>query len=233
MKRLIWAPLLLAAAGSTLLLASCSGSESGPGEKMTETEFETKIAATIVFDPALLRTGDRVVYFVKRAGENQTQTYNWTAVAEEPGAVWIENKVPFDPRPMIVKTKIERGGKVLEQWIGEPGGIPGQTYPSRRQNGNEPEPKRDSQSAKADSKEVPDRIVVGGHTYDCTRVTTSLAYPDGRKSTMINWFSKEVPFAVSPALGGLVKRQFGKLSMELVTGDRNGKSELVIPPTQK
>ncbi|HVR86175.1 MAG TPA: hypothetical protein VMU54_17770, partial [Planctomycetota bacterium] len=174
MKRSTLASLILALAAWPLLLAACSGSESGPGEKMTETDFETKIAAAIVFDPALLTTGDRVVYFVKRTGENQTQTYSWTAVGEETGAVWIENKVPFDPRPMIVKTKIERGGKVLEQWIGEPGGIPGQTYPNPRQSGSEPKPVRDSQVAKADSKEATDRIVVGGHSYDCTRVTTHL-----------------------------------------------------------
>jgi len=217
---------------SLLLLAAAFGC-GGSGEKMTETDFETKIASAIAFDPALLKTGDRVVYFVKRAGDNQTQTYTWTAVAEEPAAVWIENKVPFDPRPMIVKTKIERGGKVLEQWIGEPGGIPGQTYPTPRQSGNDPKPVRDSDSAKADSKEAPDRIVVGGRPYDCTRVTTHLSYPDGRRSTMINWFSKEVPFAASQALGGLVKRQFGKLTMELVAGDRNGRSELEIPPPQK
>jgi len=223
MKQMILAPLLLAA-------AACSGDG---GEKMTENDFETKIAAAIAFDPSLLQTGDRVVYFVKRSDVNQTQTYTWTTVAEEPGSVWIENKVPFDPRPMIVKTKIERGGKVLEQWIGEPGGIPGQTYPNPRQAGTGPKPVRDSETAKADSKEAPDRIVVGGRSYDCTRVTTNLVYPDGRKSTMINWFSKEVPFAASKALGGLVKRQFGRLTMELVAGDRNGKSELVIPPPQK
>jgi len=231
MKRLMMAPwILLVAAGSTWLTAGCCG---GAGEKMTESDFETKIAAAIAFDPALLTTSDRVVYFVKRSDVNQTQTYTWTAVAEEPGAVWIENKVRFDPRPMIVKTKIERGGKVLEQWIGEPGGIPGQTYPNPRQGGSEPKPVRDSDSAKADSKEAPDRIVVGGHAYECTRVTTNLVYPDGRRSTMINWFSKEVPFAASKALGGLVKRQFGRLTMEVVAGDHNGKSELVIPPPQK
>src|SRR6516165_8200764 len=117
MKKLTLAPLLL-------LAAACADSGSAGG-RMTETDFETKIASAIVFDPSLLRMGDRVVYFVKRSGENQTQTYSWTAAGEEPGAVWIENKVPFDPRPMIVKTKLERaGGQVLEQWIGEPGGIP-------------------------------------------------------------------------------------------------------------
>ena len=225
MKRLSLAPLLL--------LAACAG-PGGSDEKMSETEFETRIASAIVFDPSLLKAGDRVVYFVKRAGENQTQTYTWTAVGDEGGAVWIENKIPFNPKPMIVKTKIERaGGKVLEQWVGEPGGKPAQTYPSRKQGAAEPRPVRDSGSAKAEAQATPDTIVVGGRSYACTKVTTNLAYPDGRKSTMINWFSKEVPFAPSAALGGLVKRQFGRLTMELVAGDRNGKSELVIPPPEK
>ena len=219
MKRMLLAPLFLIA-------ASC-GSGGGSGERMTETDFETKIASSITFDPSLLKTGDRVVYFVKRTGDNQSQKYSWTAVDEGGGAVWIENKVPFEPRPMIVKTKVERTGKVLEQWIGEPGGDPGKTYPNAHSDEG-PRPIRDASTAKADSKEDPDRIVVGGKPYDCTRVTTNLVYPDGRKSTMINWFSKEVPFAASKALGGLVKRQFGRLSMELVVGDHSGQSEMQI-----
>jgi hypothetical protein len=226
MKRLIFAPLLILAA------AGCAD----PGasdDRVSETDFETKIASAIVFDPSLIKTGDRVVYFVKRSGENQTQTYTWAAVGEEPGSVWIENKVPFDPRPMIVKTKLDRGGTVLEQWIGEPGGVPGKTFPSSRQGAPSPKPVRDSSSAKADSNQMPETIMVGGRSYACTRVTTNLVYPDGRKSTMVNWFSKDVPFPASKELGGLVKRQFGRLSMELVAGDQNGKSELVIPPPEK
>jgi len=225
MKRMMMAPLIL-------ILASCSSNGDTAGEKMTETDFETKIATAIAFDPSLLKVGDRVIYFVKRTGENTTQKYQWSAVAEETGAIWIENKVPFDPRPMIVKTKIERSGKVLEQWIGEPGGVPGKTYPTSRPEEG-PRPVRDANSAKADSKEELDRIVISGKSYDCTRVTTNLVYPDGRKSTMINWFSKEVPFPASKALGGLIKRQFGRLSMELAVGDHSGQSEMPIQAPMK
>jgi hypothetical protein len=223
---MILAPLIL-------LAAACASKEpEGAGMKMTETEFETKIATAIAFDPALLKVGDRVIYFVKRAGENQTQKYAWSAVSEEGGAIWIENKVPFDPRPMIVKTKLDRSGKVLEQWIGEPGGLPGKTYPSGHTDEG-PRPVRDASSAKADSKEEVDRIVISGKSYDCTRVTTNLVYPDGRKSTMVNWFSKEVPFPPSKALGGLIKRQFGRLTMELAVGDRSGQPEMAIPTPMK
>jgi hypothetical protein len=212
---------------AVVLVAGCS-SGGGPAEKPAETEFENKIASAIMFDPGLLRPGDRVVYLVKRTGEN-SQRYIWTAVGEDAAGVWIENSVPFESSRMVVKTKIDRAGKVLEQWVGEPGGVPGQTYP-KIGTAEAPKPVRDSSAAKSDSKEEPDRITVGGKPYDCTRVTTVLAYPDGRKSTMINWFSRDVPFPASKQLGGLVKRQFGRLSMELVVGDRTGKAELQIPP---
>lgn len=143
-----------------LLTASCSsgGGQAGPS---AETEFETKIATSIAFDPALLRQGDRVVYFVKRSGETQTQKHSWAAVSDEGATLWIENNVPFDGGRMVSKTKIDRSGKVLEQWVGEPGGIPGQRY-SSAQAGPAPRPVRDSSTAKADSKEEPDRVVVGG-----------------------------------------------------------------------
>ena len=214
-----------------LLLAGCS-SPPAQGEKMSESDFENKIASSISFDPLLIKVGERVVYFVKRTGDLQTQTYSWSAVAEEGGAIWIENKVPFDPRGMIVKTKLERSGKMLEQWVGEPGGKPGQTYPTLHPT-DAPTHVRDSGSAKADSKEEPDKIVVGGKPYDCTRVTTVLTYPDGRKSTMINWFSRDVPFAASKALGGLVKRQFGRLTMEIAGDSKNARPELQIPLPEK
>jgi hypothetical protein len=133
-----------------------------------------------------------------------------------------------------VKSKLDRAGKLLEQWVGEPGGDPGRTFPPPT-GGPAPAPKsvRDSSGAKADSKEEPDRIVVGGKPYDCTRVTTVLAYPDGRKSTMTNWFSREVRFAPTRTLGGLVKRQLGRLSMELVVSDRDAKPEMQVPAPQK
>lgn len=213
-----------------LVLAGCSSGGGSQAEHMTVKEYETKIASSIAFDPMLVKVGEKVVYFVKRVGDTETQRYSWSAVAEEGLSVWIENKVPFAPRDMIVKTKLERSGKVLEQWVGEPGGIPGQTYPTPRAT-EPPKGNRDSGSAKADSREEPDKITVGGRPYDCTRVTTVLTYPDGRKSTMTNWFSKEVPFAASRELGGLVKRQFGPITMEIAGSDPKGaKSELQIPP---
>jgi hypothetical protein len=216
------------ALAALLLFAAAACSSSGGGDKRTEADFENDMASSIMFDPALLKAGDRVVYFVKRTGEAETQKYAWSAVSEDRDSVWIENSIPWNAKRAIVKSKLDRSGKLLEQWVGEPGGVPGQTWPTPTAT-QPPKPVRDSAGAKADSKEEPDRIVVGGKPYDCTRVTTVLAYPDGRKSTMTNWFSKEVPFAPTRTLGGLVKRQFGRLTMELVAGDHNAKAEMQIP----
>jgi hypothetical protein len=227
MKKALLA-VLIVSGGSTLLTTSCS-SGGGQGEQLTETDFETKIATSIAFDPSLLKSGDRVSYLVKRTGEN-SQRYSWSAVSEDRAGLWIENNMPFQVSRMVVKTKLDRSGKILEQWVGEPGGVPGQTFPTLKGGQAQPKPVRDSASASADSKEEPDRIVVSGQPYDCTRVTTVLTYPDKRKSTMINWFSKDVPFAASRPLGGLVKRQFGRLTMELIKVDRDARPELLIPP---
>jgi len=129
-----------------LFTASCS-SGGGPAEQPAESDFENKIASALMFDVALLRTGDRVVYLVKRTGEN-SQRYIWSAVSEDAGAVWIENAVPFESSRMVVKTKFDRAGKMLEQWVGEPGGVPGQTYP-KLQSGEAPKQVRDSSAAKS------------------------------------------------------------------------------------
>ena len=205
-----------------LLLASCASPSGSPaGSGLSDAEFETQMASVIQFDPALVRAGEKVVYFVKRQGENQTQTHSLAAVGEEGAALWIERKVPHDAGFMVVKSKIDRTGKLLEQWVGEPGGSPGKTYPHPRKS-EEPPVRRDSSGAKADSKNEPDSVVLGGKTYTCTRVTTVLNYPDGRRSTMVNWFSKEVPFPASSELGGLVKRQFGRLTMDLAFSSPTG-----------
>src|SRR6185295_9510192 len=131
-----------------LLLATGCSSGSG-GEKMTESDFENEIASTIMFDPALLKSGDRVVYFVKRTGETETQKYTWSAVAEDRGSIWVETSLPWRAGRVIYKSKLDRGGKLLEQWVGEPGGTPGQTYPSPA-TGTAPKQVRDFAAAKAD-----------------------------------------------------------------------------------
>jgi hypothetical protein len=90
--------------------------------------------------------------------------------------------------------------------------------------------RRDSSAAQPKVKEEPDTLLIGGKAYACTKVTTELTYAGGRKSTMVNWMSKDVPFAGQLTHGGLVKRQFGRITMELVDyGAQGARPELAIP----
>ena len=51
---------------------------------------------------------------------------------------------------------------------------------------------------------------------------------------MVNWFSKEVPFAGQKNYGGLIKRQFGRFTMELALfGSEPPRAELEIPAPGK
>jgi hypothetical protein len=215
---------------AALLAAGCSPSRTvAPADDLAT---EKTLASQLAFDVTQVRKGDWVLYTVKLLGQAKTDYYKWAAVEEEGAAIWIENKYPAppNPAPLVMKIKVERAtGKVLEIWRGEPGGIPGKTYPSPR-SVEEPKPRRDSSASQPQTREEPDVIQVGGKTFRCTRVTTTLSYPDGRKSTLTNWFSKDVPFPASAALGGLVRRQFGRLTMEILdSGTGMARPELEIP----
>src|SRR6185436_12718166 len=103
MKKLLLAILLIT--------GGCS-SGGGQSDSISEADFETKIATSIAFDPALLKNGDRVSYLVKQTGEN-SQRYTWSAVSEDRAGLWIENNMPFNVSRMVVKTKLDRSGKIL------------------------------------------------------------------------------------------------------------------------
>jgi len=144
--------------------------------------------------------------------------------------VWIENR---RPGPLIVKAKLDREGNLLEQWVGEPGKTPTRVHPDPRRPSAPPPPRRDPASASAATEERPETLEIAGRTYACTRVTTVLTYPDGRRSAMVNWLSPEVPFPVlvgGKPRGGLVRRQIGRLTVELIAHGRDARPELPLPP---
>jgi len=124
-------------------------------------------------------------------------------------------------------------GMFLEHWRGEPGSpAPAKVYPREGATKDAPV-QRDPSKAQSEIQEAVDQITVGGKTWTATRVTTTLVYPDGRKSVLTDWYHKDVPFSVvvgGKSYGGLVKRQFGRLTMELLDSDSKGaRSELEIP----
>jgi hypothetical protein len=215
-----------------LVLAACAPSRENPPAPADDLEFEMTLASQLAFDPAAVRPGQYVLY-VARVEGGPVQTLRWAAFAGEGDTLWIENRrpAPPNPRPMVIKSRLDRTGKLLEQWVGEPGGTPARTYPRKDAAAPSatPAPRRDPSAAQARIDEQPDRIVAGGKTYACTRFTSTLAYPDGRTSTLRQWFSKDVPFPASPALGGLVRRSFGRFTMELLASGEDARPELEIP----
>ena len=232
MKRLACA-LLLAAATA----AGCGPSAPAkpPGDAPDELKFEMGIASQIAFDVTALKRGEKSMYAVRLVGKTQPDYVKYAVVDDDATSVWIENTVPADPRPFVIKSRYDRkNAKLLERWAGEAGSaMPAKLYP-REGRKVEEAPHRDSSQARADFKEEPDQISVAGKTWMATRVTTTLSYPDGRKSVLTDWYHKDVPFSVvienKRVLGGLLKRQFGRLTMELVTWDAKGaRAELEIP----
>jgi hypothetical protein len=236
MKRL--AALLMAA-----VAAGCSSSSSPqqpPANSPDELRFEMGVASLIAYDVTKLKRGEKAIYSIKLLGSSKTDYVKNAVVDDDATSIWIENTVPGDPRPFIFKSRYERKtGKLLETWAGEPGtSKPAKYYPRKGETKENPLPQRDSSGAQPQFKEEADQIMVGGKTWDATKVTTTLSYPDGRKSVLTDWYHKDVPFSVviktgtpnEKSYGGLVRRQFGRLTMELVAWDTKGATpELEIP----
>lgn len=212
------------ALGLLLLAAGCAAPEAAPIDDLA---FELAVAQQVPLDLENAKVGDWVVYSVRREGDPRPLPLKYAVVAEDRGALWIENRRHTGTGDMVVKSKFDRAGKLLEQWVGEPGGAPGQTFPHPRRP-EAPAPRRDPGSAQADLKEEQEVVTVRGKAFACTKITTTLRYPGGRQSVMASWFSRDVPLGPRK-YGGLVKRQFGRFTMELVAQGVDARPELTIP----
>lgn len=215
-----------------LIAAGCGTPGKAPGEPIDDVGFEALLAQRIAFDATTLKLGDFAFYAVKVQGE-QPQYVKWAVVARQGANLWIENKLPPNPRSWIIKSKFSPKGKLLEQWRGEAGTMgPVRVYPPKDAS-PAPPVRRDSSRARATSRTSMEQLTVGGKTYACTKITTTLRYSGGRTSTMVNWCSKDVPFSLvvdGKSYGGLVRRSFGRLTMDLVNaGNTPPRPELTIP----
>lgn len=202
-----------------------------------ETRLEMGIASQIAFDLTRLKRGEYAIYSVRLQGKPTPDYVKYAVVDEDRTSVWVENTVPADPRPFVLKSRFDRTDltkpKLLEQWGGEAGSaMPAKLYP-REGRPDEPPPRREASQLQPAFKEEPDTVTVAGKTWMATKVTTTLSYRDGRKSTVTDWYHRDVPFSVvvnQKSLGGLLKRQFGRLTMELAAWDTKGaRPELEIP----
>ncbi len=222
MKKLAW---LLA------LVSGCASQGGGGAPTQEERDSEMSSILAMAYDPAQLRVGQRAIYSVMRQGEGSPRYVQLQVVAQDGDTMWVELKLPIDPRPMVVKSRLDRAGKLHEQWVGEPGSTgPAKTYP--RPDGKPVEPPRAGDS-RADVSVADETVTVGGRQYACKKVTTKLTYGGGKQSVMINWCHPEVPFSFklgADSLGGVVKRVYGRYAMELTVASQTGaRSELEIP----
>lgn len=220
MKRAL---VLLALLGCADLPAGDAPADSPPPSDL---EFEKFVVTQFAFDPALVRAGARATYAVRMQGSPLTEYHVLSAVTQDPVGLWVEIRQPHGTTGMIVKSLYDRTGRLLERWIGPPGGSPAQIYPPSGQAPAAP-PRTPVTSA---SREESERVVLGGRTYACLKVTSPIRYPDGRTGGVTSWFSTEVPFSGTAKYGGLVRRVAGRATLELLGhADRGAKPELVIP----
>ncbi|MBI2931878.1 MAG: hypothetical protein HYY16_09520 [Planctomycetes bacterium] len=221
MRKLLIMPMVMAACSTT-----------PPEAPLDERDQEMTAILAMAYDPAQLRVGQRALYQVTREGRPTPRYVKLQVVAQEPGDLyWVELSLPVSARSMVVKSKLDRAGKLHEQWVGEPGGGPAQTFP--RGDGRSAESRKPPADVRADVDVTDETVAAGGRQYLCKKVTTRLSYADGRSSTLVNWCHPDVPFSFklgSDSLGGVVRRVYGKYTLELVHASQEGaRAELAVP----
>jgi hypothetical protein len=219
------------------VVAGCATTKP-PAGGQDELQFEMAVASQIAFDITKLKKGEYALYSVRLLGDPTPKHVRLAVVDEDKEGIWIENRVPADPRPFVLKSKLSRKGELLEHWRGEAGSpAPAKLYPRADGKKLEAPARRDSSQAVPQFKEEPDQIKIGEKTWSVTKVTTTLTYPDGRKSVLTDWYSPEVPFSVvikEKSYGGLIKRQLGRLTMEILSwGSTGAWAELEIPSSPR
>lgn len=218
-KTLIW---------SAVIVAGCGSPGGGPAEAPNE---EIMNATRFATDPNLLRVGQFGIYSCRVQGESQGYTTTMKVTGEDAEGLWIEQKLPGSPTPFIIKTHITRQGELIESWIGEPRGKPAKAYD--RNDTSKEQPKVIPSSIVSQHVEVTrETITVAGRSYDCTKLISTITYSNGKTSTLIDWCSPEAPFTLlheHKPVGGVVRRQYGKLLVELHSMGTNAREELVIP----
>lgn len=197
-----------------LLLAGCAAPppKAAPPAPANDLEFERYVATQLPYDASLLKGGDWALYTIKAQGVILPEHYKWSVVAADPKGLWIENKVPHAETGMVTKSRYDRAGKPVEIWMGPPGGVPAQVWPKPGSAMTPPA----RPAAVPPLREENEPVNAAGKTFRCVKVTSEATRPDGRKIPVVSWFSADVPFAGQARYGGLVKRQAGRVTFELV-----------------
>ena len=223
-------------------LASCTPPQkkASPEDDLTVQELGI-VMALGVQETSQLKVGQWALYSVRKAGSNDLLSTRLAVVGMDGDAFWIENRsrAPASPggpqRTMITKYLIDAAAKPLQLWVGEPGTTrPTKVYPGKDANGKPIEPTRPHESDPKSKVDVAQETitVTSGKPYDCTRLTSKVTYPDGRETTLVTWCNKDVPFPTmyqGKSYGGVVRRTYGKHTLELELKGTDAVPELSIP----
>lgn len=214
-----------------LILSGCSSSAPSRPSKEQQTEQALAIVtALIVQETSQLKSGQWALYSVRSEGSTATASTRLAIVAAEGGKFWIENRttmpaVSGQARTMIWKYEIDSAAKPLQIWVAEPPGKPAKVPMA---------PRSPTQDARANVEIAKERITIPatGKSYDCTRLTSKAAYPDGRETTLVTWCSDEVPFSAvhdGKSYGGVVRRTYGPHTLELTAKGTDAVPQLTLP----
>ena len=189
-----------------------------------------------VQEASQLKTGQWVLYTVRTEGMPTPISTRVAVVAVEGDRYWIENRTDQESGRIISKVQVDKSGKPLQLWVGELGTTrPTKLYPGKDAAGNPIEPPKPHDPDPKTRVEIAnERITISttGKAYDCTRLTSKATYPDGRETTLVTWCSPEIPFAVAyegKSYGGVVRRAYGRHTMELTARGTDALPELTLP----
>jgi hypothetical protein len=236
MKRRVPALLLLA-------LTACAPppKHSNPDESRVE-DFERAVVMAVgVQETTQLKMGQWVLYSVRSEGSTASFSTRIAVVAAGDGTYWIENRT-VTPGPggtskhtVISKFQIDASAKPLQLWVGElPTPRPTKVFPGKDARGNPIEPPKASPPDSRIKVDIARELVSlsPSKQFDCTRLTSKVVYPDGKETKLVTWCCKDVPFSAvheGKLYGGVVRRTYGRHTLELVAMGTDAVPELTIP----
>lgn len=214
-----------------LLLAGCATGGGASGGPTTDQELSV-VMSLAVQDTSQLAVGQWVLYSVRREGSPTPLSAKVSCVGQEGTGWWLENRTPSGAGFAIWKSLIDKDGKLLELWAGEPGGRAAKVYPGLDLQGRPIQPPKSVQPDPSIRVETAkESIAAGGRKFDTTKLTTTTSHAGGQSTTMTTWCSPDVPFSVvhgGVSYGGVVRRIYGKTIMELVATGTGAQPELQI-----
>ena len=226
-----------------LALTACQPPAKRPTSDESKVEdFERAVVMAVgVQETTQLKAGQWVLYSVRTEGSTASFSTRIAVVAAEGGNFWIENRT-VAPGPqgsgkhtVISKFQIDASAKPLQLWVAElPTPRPTKVFPGKDARGNPIEPPKPSAPDPRIKVDIARELVTlsPSKQFDCTRLTSKVVYPDGKETKLVTWCSKDVPFSAvheGKLYGGVVRRTYGRHTLELVAMGTDAVPELMLP----